>query len=147
MERSRRVSRFLADARGFTMVELLVCLLIMSIMAAIALPAWLDQRAKGEDVEAKLMLSTATVALETFAVTEDTYDATRARLEAIEPALTEARNLRIAGDKDSFELTERSANGTDFKLTRNSSGTFTRECSNHGYGLCRGDPDAINNWW
>ena len=40
-----------------TMVELLVCLLIMAIIMAILLPPFLDQRAKGEDAEAKLTLA------------------------------------------------------------------------------------------
>jgi type IV pilus assembly protein PilA len=142
-----RRSRPIADVRGFTMVELLVCLLILTIMAAIALPAWLDQRAKGEDTEAKLTLNTAAVALETYATNEDTYNATRADLEAIEPALREARNLVVNGRANDFELSERSAHGTVFTLRRDASGRMTRDCSVPAYGLCRGAPDANGNRW
>src|SRR5688572_22781300 len=85
-----RRPRLLADARGFTMVELLVCLLILTIMAAIALPAFLDQRAKGEDSEAKLTIRTAAIALHAHYATENTFAATIAELEAIEPSLDEA---------------------------------------------------------
>jgi len=144
---SRQVSSPLADERGFTLAELLVCMLILSIMAAIALPAWIDQRAKGEDTEAKLTLSAASVALETYALTEYTFDATRADREAIEPRLVDARDLRVDGDADSYELIERSADGTDFSLVRDSAGQVTRDCTNHGYGLCRGSPDARSNYW
>jgi type IV pilus assembly protein PilA len=147
MPRHRRPGLHLADARAFSMVELLVCMLIIAIMAAIALPAFLDQRAKGEDAEAKLTLSTAVIALDTYAVTEDTYDATPAQLEAIEPSLREARNLTVDGDPVGFELVEQSADGTDFTLTRDAAGRISRDCSNHGYGLCRSNPDAGGNHW
>src|ERR1044071_4679547 len=77
------------DEKGFTLIELLVVILIIGILAAIALPAFLNQREKAQDTEAKSAARTAQTAMETWYTDEQDYSADKAKLQAIEPALKE----------------------------------------------------------
>src|SRR3954469_6408811 len=52
---------------GFTLVELLVVMLILGLLAAIAIPAFFNQRDKARDSSAKTYARTAETAMETFA--------------------------------------------------------------------------------
>ena len=144
---SRRLARRLADARGFTLIELLVVILIIGVLVAVALPIFMNQRAKGQDTDAKATLHTALVALTSYQLNEGTYNATPADLVVIEPALAEANNLAVAGTPTTFVLSEDSANLTTFTLSRDAMGETTRDCSVPGHGLCRPAPDADGNRW
>src|ERR1700752_5287203 len=81
-----KLSRRAQDEQGFTLIELLVVILIIGILAAIAIPAFLNQRTKAYDAATKSNLRTAQTAEETYATDNNgTYTAANTSAGATDP--------------------------------------------------------------
>jgi prepilin-type N-terminal cleavage/methylation domain-containing protein len=143
-----RRPRSAAD-EGFTLVELLVVILIIGILAAIALPTFLNQRNKAQDTEAKTAVSTAAKAMEAWNTDHTTYaGATPADLVKIEPALSQARGLTVTSSDTAYTVTVDSVgDGGTFSLARADDGSVLRDCTNPGAGGCAANADGQGNRW
>jgi len=91
------------DEKGFTLIELLVVILIIGILAAIALPAFLNQREKAQDSEAKSGARTVQTApdidlSQAFADVAPLPSRNRARIDKARPAPTPAKRLADEAD-------------------------------------------------
>jgi type IV pilus assembly protein PilA len=130
----------LSGEAGFTLIEILVVVLIVGILALIAMPLYVGQRMRAQDIHTQAMLRTVATALQTYHTDEDSYDATRAQLTDIESAISAASPaLAVSGTAETYTVTEISKSGTTFTLARAADGSLTRTCSAAGRGLCRPD--------
>jgi len=86
--------------QGFTLIELLVVIIIIGILAAIAIPVFLNQRKKGWDAQAKSDLKNMATAEETYLTDNGVYTV------ATSSALTPLTN---AGFKSSADVTGHTA--------------------------------------
>ena len=130
------------DEKGFTLIELLVVILIIGILAAIALPAFLNQREKAQDSEAKTGARTAQTALETCLTDNQTYVGVR-RGRPRPPSSRPSAQLGDPSDavapppRTRSSVASKKATRPQCSITRDADGTVTRTCAERRQASCR----------
>jgi type IV pilus assembly protein PilA len=137
------------DERGFTLIELLVVILIIGILAAIAIPSFLNQKSKASDAAAKELAHTLQVAEETCATDNNgnySPNCTTATVlvgyESTIQVNSGGNNAYIAGSNgvavpgagqaagsNSYTVTASSTTGDTFSITRTATGALVRSCT------------------
>lgn len=143
--RARIGARLKGDSEaGFTLIELLVVMLILGILAAIAIPAFFNQKDKATDASAKSMVRSAETAMETYATEHGgAYLPTPSAeaLHKIEPTIqvaeSEGEGLQEPESTEStYTVTVESSLGHSFSIGRAEDGTTTLTCTPPGQGGC-----------
>jgi type IV pilus assembly protein PilA len=149
----RKLRERINEEKGFTLIELLVVILIIGILAAIALPAFLGQQQKGEDADAKSNARNAVSQVESCYANEQDYAncTTAAQLGntglniAASGAGTVAITAAAGTPSRGYTIVGESKSGGKFTIKKDeTTGKTSRSCTPVGKGGC--PSGGATNW-